>query len=227
MKPLVILGLSGIALLALAILTSGTDPFGRVLVRLGLPETGAHLIADPGLKGQALFKAQRYADAQDAFATAGDGYNRGLAAAWAGDYATALIAWEGVLAETPNDREARANHTLITALIAGVAFDAVARPEDRTGGVEASAPEGQGKARAASTGDDATDPKTAFWMPEVTSEGLRRVPKIFDAQYIAANERWLATLEDQPGAYLRARLSAEQKARNAAGTALPTPEDPR
>jgi Ca-activated chloride channel family protein len=53
------------------------------------------------------------------------------------------------------------------------------------------------------------------------------VPHLFDAQYMAANDRWLATLEDQPGAYLRARLALEQKARIKAGTALPDPEDPQ
>ena len=62
-------------------------------------------------------------------------------------------------------------------------------------------------------------------MPELAGSGLRRVPKIFDAQYIKANDVWLTTLPDEPGQYLSARIAAEQKARIAAGTALPQAED--
>lgn len=218
----------GAILLAAGLALGGTAPVGRLALELGLPGVAVGLLDDPHLRAVALHRSGRYAEASDAFGAAGDPYNRGVSAALAGDYATALLAWDTVLAANPSDRQARANHTLVKALLATVTFDAVARPEDRPrDGPTLEAEPGQGKARAAGQGDEATDPKTGFWMPEVVSSGLRRVPKIFDAQATAASERWLTTLEDQPGVYLAARLAAEQKAREAAGTALPPPEDPQ
>lgn len=217
----------GAALTAGLVAVQGTEPVGRTLSALGLPRAALLFLDAPAARGAALFHAGERAAAAQAFADAGDPYNQGVAAAWAGDYATALAAWDKVLATAPNDRETLANHALVTSLLAGTEFDPVAEPKPhrKETGIETQAPEGQGKGRASSDGDEANNAQAGFWMPEVTSEGLRRVPKIFDAQFVAANDRWLATLEDQPGRYLRARLSAEQKARVKAGTALPEPED--
>lgn len=216
----------GMALLLAVFAVQGTAPVGRALSALGLPGAALPLLSDPGDRGAALFRAGRYDEATDAFVAAKDPYNHGLAAAWAGDYAAALVAWEQVLARTPDDSQTRANHAVIEGLLASMEFQAVARPDDKPDDITLLAEPGQGKARAASTGEGANNRKTGFWMPEITSEGLRRVPKMFDAQFIAANDRWLDTLEDQPGRYLKARLAAEQKARVAAGTALPPAEDP-
>lgn len=219
--------LAAATLLGSAIAAEGTDPLGRLVTRLGLPGAGAALIADPADRGRALYRAGRHADAAAAFAEAGDAYNQGLAAAWAGHYSGALAAWDRALALDPGDAEARANHAIVRGLLAGTEFEPVARPEDRDrDGPELAAEVGQGGARAASTGDDATESRTGFRMPEVLASGLRTVANTFDAQFIAADGRWLTTLEDQPGRYLRARLAAEQKAREAAGVALPPPEDP-
>lgn len=224
-RPL-ILAAAGAALLTLSAAVGGADPLARVLLQAGLPGTAAQIARDPGLKGAALYRSGRYAEAAAIFRDAGDGYNQGLAAARTGDYATALVALERHLARHPGDAEARTNHRLITALLSGVVFEGVDRPDDRDrAGPEVEAEPGQGGARAASTGDEANDAKAGFWMPEVTGEGLRRVRKAFDAQYLTANQRWLNTMEDQPGVYLRARLAAQQKAREAAGVALPLTED--
>lgn len=215
-----------LGLAAVLLLAAGVQPFGRVLVAVGLPKAGLTLLSDPHLRGAAYFATGDYASAALAFDAAEDAYNHGLAAAHAGDYATALMAWDRHLVIYPSDAEARANHALVTSLLAGTQLDAVEEPDARDReGPSLEADPGQGGARAASTGDDANNPKTGFWMPEITSEGLRRVPKIFDAQFVAANERWLETLEDQPGRYLAARLAAEQKARVKNGTALPPTED--
>ncbi|MFK7944673.1 MAG: hypothetical protein AB8B85_17440 [Paracoccaceae bacterium] len=228
MKALHILLGTGVALLALALALGGTSPIGRVLAQAGMPILAVPLLANPSERGAALHHAGHHAKAADAFAAAQEPYNEGLAAAWSGNYARALAAFDRVLAANPLDREARANHALIAELFASNEFQAVARedPTKRPGDDVLASP-GQGKARAAGQGDEANAPKTGFWMPEVTGQGLRRVPQIFDAQFIAANGRWLTTLEDQPGAYLRARLAAEQKERTVAGTALPPTENPQ
>ncbi|MEM1299095.1 MAG: hypothetical protein AAGH68_07415 [Pseudomonadota bacterium] len=222
-------GILGIAslLLAVSLLIAGTSPLGRVLMEVGLPGPAVPLLDTPSERGTALYRAGRFAEAADVFMKAQDPYNEGLAAAWAGDYARALVAFDRVLTADPTDREARANRALVAELFAGLELNATQRFDRKERqGEDVLASPGQGKARAAGQGDEANAPKTGFWMPEVTAEGLRRVPQIFDAQFIAANGQWLDTLEDQPGAYLKARLAAEQKARVAAGTALPPAEDP-
>lgn len=225
-RPVVKLAVAaGVLIVLLALLSA---PVGRVLLAAGLPGVALPLLQDPADRGEALFRIGAYQDAAREFQGVGDDYNHGLAAAWSGDYAAALAAWDRHLARHPRDVQAAANLALVRGLLAGTRFDPVAAPKDRDReGPELLADPGQGGARAASTGDEANNAKTGFWMPEITSEGLRRVSQIFDAQFVAANARWLVTLEDQPGRYLRARLAAEQKARMAAGTARPTPEDPQ
>ncbi|MEL7154151.1 MAG: hypothetical protein AAFN51_10275 [Pseudomonadota bacterium] len=226
MKPSYAIGLIGFILLSLILIAQGTAPLGRVMVQAGLTGAALPLLSNPDDQGVAHFRAGSFEAAADAFAQANDPYNEGLAAAYAKDYARALAAFDRRLLENPKDVQAEANHALIAGLFAGTKFDPVAAPDDRDKSGEAvlAAP-GQGKARAAGQGDEANNPKTGFWMPDVMSSGLRRVPKLFDAQFVAADQRWLTTLEDQPGVYLRARLLAEQKARVANGTALPEAGD--
>ena len=217
------------AVLAVGLLAAiGAAPLGRVLLAAGMPGAALPLLDDPADRGEALFRAGAFHDAAAAFQAAGDDYNHGLAAAWSGDYATALVAWDRYLALNPGDAEARANHALVTGLLAGTEFEPVGelKTEEKTGPELLTDP-GQGGARAAGSGDDANNAQTGFWMPELNTDGIRSVRQTFDAQFVAANARWLATLEDQPGRYLRARLKAEQKERVENGTARPEPEDPQ
>lgn len=228
MKNTGLITVLGAVLLGLTYVMAGPGPLGRVLVEAGLPEAAVSLMPDAATRGTALYRAGHHGEAADAFAAAEDPFNEGLAAAHAGDYARALAAFDRVLSANPADRQAKANHALVASLFAGTEYDPVTASDeqDRPGDSVLAKP-GQGKARAAGEGDEANNPKTGFWMPDIVGSGLRRVPKMFDAQFIAADGRWLTTLEDQPAVYLRARLAAEQKARAADGTALPGTEDPR
>lgn len=222
------IALAGGALLLLVLVVDGTRPLSRVALDLGLADLSVALTDDPELRGEAHFRAGRYEMAVDAFAEANQPYNLGLAAAWAGDYATALVAWDRVLAADPRDQETRANHKIVASLLAGMKFEPMPRFKQReVEGETVEADIGKGKGRAEGDGDAANNRKSGFWMPKVVTNGLREVPNIFDEQYVAADRRWLATLEDQPGVYLRARLAAQQKRREAAGAALPLPEDPQ
>lgn len=209
-------------------LTSGAPPFGRVLITAGLPGLASTLLSDPTERGAALYRAGRFDEAAADFAEAGDLYNRGLAAARAGAYSTALAAWDARLIEAPGDQDARRNYDLLAQIVAGTELEALGPIPRKTGdGPEIEAAAGQGGARAAGMGDAAQNLSTALGMAELTGSGLRQVPKIFDAQFLSASERWLTTLSDEPGVYLSARIAAEAKAREAAGTAPPLAEDPR
>ncbi|MEM7508680.1 MAG: hypothetical protein AAF415_18265 [Pseudomonadota bacterium] len=211
-----------------ALLAGGGDAFGRAFLSLGLPGLALPFLDDPGLRGMAQFRAGEFSAAAKSFDAAEDAYNQGLAAAWSHDYAAALAAWERHLADHPGDRQAEANYALVTELFAGLEFDPVAVPQaEPREGPEMAAETGEGTARASSTGAEATNTQAGFAMPELSSSGLREVPNVFDAQYLAASERWLETLADEPGLYLKALIGAERKARAARGEALEPPEDPR
>lgn len=217
-----------VAAAGLAIFVAGTEPLGRLLLTLGLPGIALPLLEGPGERGRALDGAGRHGEAADLFADAGEPYNEGVSAARAGDYARALAAWEKVLAADPGDRDARDNYDLVASILSGVELQPFAPPDERDpDGAEALAEIGQGVGRASSTGDEATNEASAVWMPEITSAGARRVPRYFDSQFIRASEDWLATMPDQPGQYLAARLAAEQERRIFTGVALPPAEDPR
>lgn len=217
---------TAVAVALVALVAGGADAPGRLLLAAGLPGPAAAVLSDPMWRAVALERAGDHEAAAALFARAGDPYNHGVSAARAGDYAAALAAFDAVLSADPDDAAARANYDLVAALFAGTRFDpAVVLIEDRVGPTLA-AETGQGRARAGSTGDDVTNPQSGFAMPELVSTGLRRASQVFDAQHVAANDRWLATLTDAPGEYLAARLAAEQKQRAASGRALPPAEDP-
>lgn len=210
-----------------ALALGGWDAPGRALSGLGLPDVAAAVMARPGA---ALYAAGRYEEAAAAFAAAGERYNEGVAAARAGDYAAALAAFDAAIAADPGDAAARANYDLVAQIFAGTRLENVEMilPEDRKDGPTLFAETGQGDGRASSTGSDTTNASSGFQLPGlIAEEEQARVRKVFDAHHLAASRRWLATLPDEPGQFLKARLAAVQAARQEAGEALPPAEDPR
>jgi Ca-activated chloride channel family protein len=181
------------------------------------------LFDDPHWRGVAAYRAGDFDRAAAAFGEAGDMFALGNAHARAGRYAPALIAYDEALARDPDDGAARLNADLVAELYGGTAIDGVPlRFTREREGETVAAPEGQGEARAQGTGDEATNAGTSFDMPTLESSGVRQVPRMFDDKYIAASDRWLAGMPDEPGVYLRARLSAERKRREKLGIAPET-----
>ena len=222
------------ALAALALggaaLLDGGEVFARLALRIGAPGLAERLTDDPALRGLALSARGRHGAAAAAFGAAGVGqdYNRATALARAGDYAGALLAYDALLARDPDHADARANFALLIALHGGtelqLAFaDVLAEERD---GPTLAAPEGQGGGRATGDGAQADGGATDIFAPKVnTASGVRRVPKIFDDVFIAASDEWLATLLDQPGRFLAARLAAESRRRRETGSGVPEGED--
>lgn len=220
-------GSLGLALILAGWLTDEART-ARLAISIGLPQLALGLTGDPATRGQALLRLGEPEAAATEFQTAGELFNQGVALARAGDYGAALAAWEARLAEAPGDREAEENIALVATLFAGTEFDgSVPFWKRDLEGPTLEAETGQGMGRASSTGDEVTNAQAGFEVPELASHGLRRVPKIFDAQSLAASRGWLDTMADEPGLYLAARIAAERKARIAAGLQLPEPEDPR
>ncbi len=222
-------GLAGLCLL-LAAAMGGTAPLGRVLLGLGLPGLAAHVFDDPAWRGVAHYRAGAFGDAAEDFTRAGAMLNLGNAHARAARYAAALEAYD--VARLRGDPRAAANFDLVAAFYAGLALDPdtpVAWFSDKDGsdGAAVKAPIARGNARASGTGDDTTNTGALVGLPEVQSDGARRVRKVFDDAFVVASRRWLQTLPDVPGEYLAARIRHERKRRIKLGLAQPAPEDPR
>lgn len=213
----------------LAVLTGGLEPFGRLALRVGAPVIAERMVSDPALRGVALSRQGRNAEAAEAFQKAGprETYNRATAHALDGDYAEALLSYDDLLARDGDHLDARANFMLLASVYGGTKLDLTfmdIEPEVKEGETVLG-PEAQAGARAIGDGSETDGRATDIFAPDVsTASGVRRVPKIFDDVFIAASEEWLTTMLDQPGTFLTARLRAEQKRRREAGIGVETEE---
>ena len=227
MSRSLVIGIAGAVLLFLSFALGGAEVAGRLALRAGLPTIAAPFLSDPHWQGIAAYRAGDWGIAANRFAEADSPYDLGNAHARAGRYAEALIAYDEALFRDPDDADARRNADLVAELYGGTKIDGVplrfALKERDTETM--AAPEGEGGARAQGTGEDATNTGTSFDAPQLESSGIRRVSRTFDDKYIAATDRWLAGMPDEPAAYLRARLAAERKRRRALGIAPKTEKD--
>lgn len=202
--PLLLL-LLAVACLAVA----GRAPLAKLALLAGRPELAARLVADPGVRGVALYRAGRYEAADAAFEAAGRDatYNRGLSLAATGDYALAVAYFDAVLFAAPEDRAARQDRAVVAALVEPVIGT------------------GDGIGRIADVVADAQpppSPRDAVWgLP-----GPKLARKPLTAQSVAASDAWLETLADSPGEYLRKRLRAEYDRRAEQGLVVADPASP-
>ena len=214
-------------LLAAAFAMGGTVPLGKVLLAAGQPKLAAHVFSTPDWRGVAHFQAGAYAKAANEFTAARQFFNAGTSHAFAGDYAAALEAYD--IAIMQGDDKARANFDVVAAFYAGLAVDpdALALFPKRKEGPTAEAEVGQGDARAAGTGDGVTNNNTMMGLTQLDSRGKLGVRRVFDDQFMIADERWLLQLEDVPGAFMAERIRQEHKRRTKLGLSPPEPEAPR
>lgn len=214
----------------LAVAIGGAQPFGRVLMSVGLHGVAARVFQDPHWRGVAHYRGGDMEGAAASFRAAKAFYNLGNTEVHRGRHAAALEAYD--IDRMRGHADASANFDIVSAYYAGLAIDADAplswvTTRDADGPV-VKGPVAQGSARAAGQGADTTNAGSLLGLPELTTwaetSGVRRV---FDDKFVVANDRWLATLEDVPGSYLNARIKHEFKRRHKEGLTPPNPEDPR
>lgn len=193
----------GAACLALA----GPQALGRLALRGGLPGVAAPLLSDPVARGVALYRAGRYDQADAAFAASGRSqtYNRGLSLAATGKYPLSVAYFDAVLFANPADAEARRNRDLVAAMY----------PPNRGESVVPGRIAGHG---GLGPGGRTTQGAAGIQDPET------RRP--IDARGIAASDAWLATITDDPGAFLKLRLKAEYDRRAGQGLIRPREAEP-
>ncbi|SFR12326.1 hypothetical protein [Poseidonocella sedimentorum] len=198
-----------LAALALAVITLfGSPTLARLAWLAGMPRAVLLLSDDAGLRGAALYRLGRYAEADALFASVPRGatYNRAASLAATGAHALSVAYYDAVLFADRWDGEARANRAVVQRLVPPVIGEA--RGHGRIGVIVAEA----GTEVAAF---DTEDPDA----PTVISGVNHRRP--VDAQAVRADAGWLDALEDAPGTYLQRRIAAEYDARVEAGVSHP------
>ncbi|MGP3697962.1 hypothetical protein [Rhodobacter sp. NSM] len=194
---------AALALLALAcIAASGPTAWAKLALLAGLPQLAVPLASDPAIRGVALYQARRFAEADKAFAEAGRSvtYNRGLSLAAVGNYILAEAYFDAVLFANAADSEARENRNVVAAL-----YDPVVGIGDETGRIAV---------QVVTPPDEAPTERFSADMPPL------------DVGRLVADDAWLATLADDPGEFLRLRLSDEYTRRLSLGFAAPEEGDP-
>ncbi|MEQ5871003.1 hypothetical protein J4E08_14005 [Sagittula sp. NFXS13] len=216
-----VLSIITVCAFVLMLVFGGTAPFGRVLLALGQPSFAVPMFSDPQWRGVALYRAERFEEAEASFAEAGAFYNLGTAAARGGRYARALEAYDLVI--HGGDVDARANFDLIAGYYAGLGIDpeALALLTEHKDGATGEAPIAQGNARGAGSGDEVTNTNTMLGLAELDTRGQQGVRRIFDERFMLADDRWLEQLSDVPGEYLAARIALERKRRISLGLSPP------
>jgi Ca-activated chloride channel family protein len=210
LAPLVLLS----AALATA-LAAGPAAFGRLALSFGWPSLAHRLLDDPAWQGVALYRAGRFKEADESFAAAGQRatFSRGNSLARLGDYPLAVAFYDAVLFREPADEEARANRALVASLydaVVGEGLDAwrlSIRDLVAKNRVDAATAHSQGSPMPAPAPQQQVNPR-------------------FLAHSVVASRQWLATLEDEPGRYLKLRLAAEHRRRAEQGTAAHSGGDP-
>ena len=202
------------ALAALCAVAAGPEAWGKLIWSARLTTLALPLIGDEAARGAALYEIGRYAEADAAFAAIGRGatYDRGLTLAATGEYDLSVAYFDAVLFADRYDAEARHNRDVVASLVKPVIGEAMGHGRIETILSEA------GIATAAFDPDDPTRP-----VQDAERDPFRASTKrpVTDARTIAADARWLDTLADAPGAYLKGRLAAEMARRRAAGEAHP------
>lgn len=199
-RPPLPLLLAAAGLVALGV--AGPTALGKLALMAGAPGLAAPLIADPAVKGVALYHAGDFAAADLAFRAAGRGstYNRGLSLAATGDYPLSRAYFDAVLFANPGDSEARENRNLVAALIPPVRGEG--NEAGRINVVPIASPRG---------------------LP--TDQDARRHGKRLDAGGLVADGTWLETLPDDPAEFLRLRLADEHRRRLSLGQTPPEEGD--
>jgi len=189
------------------IAAAGPEAWGRLILWAGLPGASG-LLNDPGAKGLALYRAGDFKAADAALAEAGRGqtFNRALTLAATGEYALSVAYFDAVLFASPADAEARNLRDLVSAMVPKTRGDSVAP--------------GRLAARGGRSGEAEKSPWG--WPDAPAPERQRKT----EARGYAASEAWLKTISDDPGEFLRLRLTKEYERRTGLGLIRPEEVNP-
>lgn len=219
------------ASVAAALLSHINDRAGRLLLSAGFPGAAAAVMSDPAWKGVAYYSEHKWEDAAEAFRQSrspGSNYNLGNALAQAGQYSAAIDAYVIAVAWNPEDVDARTNRHIVEVLmrsesgkpeVAGQGASAGLLPKEAS--VDSSAAGGKGNSGGGvgslGGGGDAK-PSRQMTLYE---NGALIGPKA-KASSTNPDLRWLQTLPDKAGTFLKLQIAFEHGRRVEAGRVPPT-----
>ncbi|WP_353476353.1 hypothetical protein PVT71_27130 (plasmid) [Salipiger sp. H15] len=201
-----------LAIAALCALAAGPDAWAKVAWRLGAPGLALPLLTDDAARGAALYSAGRYDEADTAFAAVGRSatYNRGMTLAASGSYQLSVAYFDAVLFADRYDADAKHNRQVVSALVDPVVGEAMGH-----GRIKALLAERGFEADTFDTDDPMAPVRTLDWVTD--RDALKR--GVTRDRSVAASAKWIASLADAPGEYLKARLAAELERRVETGEA--------
>ena len=188
------------------IAAGGTTPLAKFAYVTGAYETALGLSDDQAVRGAALYRLQRFEEADDAFAAVGrrSTYDRAASLAATGRYELSIAYYDAVLFADRHDADATFNRAVVSEY---VHQEPVAAEAGDTGRIAAILAEATPDEPVVDPNDIDTILKNLY--------GLPRQPNILTS--VSASEEWLATLADAPGEFLKKRLEAEHRRREAEG----------
>lgn len=206
------------ASVAAGLLSHINDRAGRMLLAAGFPGAAAAVMSDPAWKGMAYYSEHKWADAAEAFRQSrspGSNYNLGNALAQEGQYAAAIDAYVIAVAWNPEDVDASTNRHIVEVLmrsengkpeVSGQGASAGLIPKEAS--VDSSAAGGKGNSGGGAGslgGGGNAKPSRQMTLYE---NGALVGPK---AHAGSANPdlRWLETLPDKAGTFLKLQIAFE------------------
>ncbi len=136
-----------------------SDQQAEEILQQGDAQGAAQKFQDPNWRGMALYETGDYQAAAEAFAESEllDGkYNKGNALARAGDLKQAMTAYQDVLAEDPEHKDARANLELVKRLLE----DQQSSQDDESSGDDSSQQDDESQQDDGNANEDSTDEST-------------------------------------------------------------------
>ena len=216
-----------IASIAAALLSHINDRAGRLLLRAGFPGAAAAIMSDPAWKGMAYYSEHKWADAAEAFRQSrspGSNYNLGNALAQEGQYAAAVDAYVVALAWNPEDIDARTNRHIVEDLmraqsgkpeVSGQGAAAGLIPKEASVDSSAAAANNDSGGGTGSLGGGGSEKPGQMTLYENGSL-IGEKPKAGSAN---PDLRWLETLPDKAGTFLKLQIAFEHGRRVETGRA--------
>jgi Ca-activated chloride channel family protein len=198
------------------------------------PARAAALAIDPELSGEAWYRAEDFANAQQAWtesATADAHYNRGNALAHLGEYEAAIAAYDAALEQQPEMQDALHNRELVEQLL-----EEQERQQQQQEQGEQGDPEDSGSSDEQQDGDASEDAQSqegeageSDEQQEGEQEGEQQdgegeqqegepqtdYAEAWTEEDAQAMEQWLRRIPDDPGGLLRRKFRNQHQRRGA------------
>lgn len=219
------------ASVAAALLSHINDRAGRLLLSAGFPGAAAAIMSDPAWKGVAYYSEHRWADAAEAFRQShspGSNYNLGNALAQAGQYSAAIDAYVAAVAWEPENVDARTNRHIIEVLmrsdsgkpeVSGQGASAGLIPKEASVDSSAAAAGKNNSGGGVGSLGGGGDAKPSRQMT-LYENGALVGPKA-KASSTNPDLRWLETLPDKAGTFLKLQIAYEHDRRVETGGVPP------